>query len=141
MVLVGALQQLISIGEKLTNPYLEEWKRKGKKIIGFICSYAPEELLYAADVLPYRIKALESVETTMGDVYLYKYHCTFCRHLLDLVIRGRYDFLDGVVFMNPCDTIRRVYEIWKKMKVLPFMGFVMVPHVINEHGSSSTLRS
>ena len=131
---VGVFGELLNIGSKLTNPYIEEWKREGKKVLGFICSYAPEEVLQAAGVLPYRIKALESTETTKADVYLYKYHCTFCRHFLNLVISGAYDFLDGVVFMNPCDTIRRVYEIWEKIRRPAFMGFVTVPHVINDHG-------
>jgi len=36
--------------------YQKDWKqRTGNKIVGYFCTYAPEELFYAADILPVRI--------------------------------------------------------------------------------------
>ena len=36
--------------------YAKEWKKRtGGKVIGFLCSYAPEEILYAAGILPVRL--------------------------------------------------------------------------------------
>ncbi len=37
--------------------YAIEWKRAhpGAKVLGYFCTYVPEEILYAADVLPVRI--------------------------------------------------------------------------------------
>ena len=36
--------------------YATEWKKRtGGKIIGYFCTYVPEELIYAAGILPVRI--------------------------------------------------------------------------------------
>ena len=36
--------------------YAKTWKVKtGGKVLGFFCTYVPEEILYAADVLPVRV--------------------------------------------------------------------------------------
>ncbi len=38
------------------NTYLEEAKNNGKKIIGYFCSYFPEEIVHAAGFIPYRMR-------------------------------------------------------------------------------------
>ncbi|MDO8635519.1 MAG: 2-hydroxyacyl-CoA dehydratase family protein, partial [Dehalococcoidia bacterium] len=36
--------------------YAKEWKtRTGGKVVGCFCSYVPEEILYAAGILPVRL--------------------------------------------------------------------------------------
>jgi benzoyl-CoA reductase subunit C len=36
--------------------YQKDWKsRTGKKMIGYFCTYEPEEIFYAFDVLPVRM--------------------------------------------------------------------------------------
>ena len=36
--------------------YAKEWKEKtGGKVLGYFCTYVPEEILYAANILPIRI--------------------------------------------------------------------------------------
>jgi len=36
--------------------YAREWKKRtGGKIMGYFCTYAPEEIMYAANILPVRI--------------------------------------------------------------------------------------
>ena len=36
--------------------YAREWKgRTGRDIVGYMCTYFPEEIVYAADMLPIRI--------------------------------------------------------------------------------------
>jgi len=30
------------------------WKEQGKKVVGWICPYVPEELIHAAGMLPFR---------------------------------------------------------------------------------------
>ena len=67
---MSALDELTSIASNLVNPSIEEWKQQGKKVVGFLCTYVPEEILYAADILPVRLRAPNCVETTSADVYL-----------------------------------------------------------------------
>ena len=35
--------------------WARKWRDDGKKVLGYFCSYVPEEILYAARILPVRI--------------------------------------------------------------------------------------
>ena len=49
-----ALEELLRVPHRRENPYIEEWKKNGGRVVGFTCSYVPEEIIHAAGVLPYR---------------------------------------------------------------------------------------
>ena len=51
--------------------YAKEWKGKtGGKVLGYFCTYVPEEILYAADVLPIRILGShETQDVTEPHIY------------------------------------------------------------------------
>jgi len=107
-------------------------KRKDKPIIGYFCSYIPEEIIHAAGAMPYRMNALNSTGTTQGDIYYSHLNCTFARHCFDKAMQGIFSFLDGVVFMNACDHLRRMYDNWCDASIHPeFRHMFFVPHVIN----------
>jgi benzoyl-CoA reductase subunit C len=74
-------------------------------------------------------------DTSHADSYLARVNCTFCRCCLELSFNGRYDFLDGAIFLNGCDHIRRTYDNWKAhQSALPFMYILAVPHVLSPDG-------
>lgn len=129
---MSALKELIEISETVQNPYIAEWVSQGKKVLGYFCNYVPEELIYAAGVLPFRMRAIGSVETTLGDSYLSAYNCSYARHCLDLAFRGEFKFLEGIVSMNGCDHVRRLYDIWRKKFQSPFLHFFQVPHKVTD---------
>jgi len=127
-----ALEELSGPAASLTNPYIERWKEKGGKVIGYYCTYVPVEIIYAAGVLPFRMRATGSTSTELGDVYAAHTSCTFCRHSLDQAMRGAYKFLDGLVALFSCDHVRRMFDVWKLGKVeLPcspfYLRFLSVP--------------
>ena len=127
-----ALEELGKPAASLTNPYIERWKEKGGKVIGYYCTYVPVEIIHAAGVLPFRMRATGSTSTELGDVYAAHTSCTFCRHSLDQAMRGAYKFLDGLVALFSCDHIRRMFDVWKLGKVeLPcspfYLRFLSVP--------------
>ncbi|MEW6442938.1 MAG: 2-hydroxyacyl-CoA dehydratase family protein [bacterium] len=125
----SALEELTSLPLRLENPYIRDWKRTGK-VFGFMCSYVPEELLYAEKglILPVRVGAAGCTSTDEGDIYLHRFNCSYARCLLQLGLTGAYDFLDGFVFMNGCEQLRRVYEIWRDKVKPSFVGMISVPH-------------
>jgi benzoyl-CoA reductase subunit C len=129
-----ALQQLNQLATELLNPAIEEWKAQGKKVVGYFCSFVPEEILHAADILPYRVRAPGCAETSMADVYLSQVNCTFVRACLDLVLQDSYGFLDGLVFTWSCDHIRRLYDLVREIKptAFPLLHFIDVPHKDSE---------
>ena len=126
-----ALEELTKQADTLTNPYIARWKEKGGKIIGYYCTYVPEEIIHAAGMLPYRMRATGSTSSELGDTYASSTTCTFCRHSLDLAMRGEYKFLDGLVALHSCDHIGRMFDAWRYGKVnLPdsfYLRFLDVP--------------
>ena len=133
-----ALEELKTLSGDLINPAVKDWKAKGKKVVGFFCSYVPEEILYAADILPVRVRAPGCNNTTSADVYFSHLNCSFMRACLDFALEGKYDFLDGFVFTNSCDHVRRVYDTLKELssKKFPFIEFISVPHKVSEQSTS-----
>ena len=92
--------KFLKLSDFIINPYVEEWKKNNKKVIGYYCTYIPEELLHAAGLLPYRIRATGNEDTDLGDVYMVRFTCSFVRMTLDLALKGGYDFLDGLFILS-----------------------------------------
>ncbi len=76
----------------------KEWKTKtGGKVIGYQNIDLPEELIYAAGILPVRILGSHEPEV-ITDPYMWNMmHCIFERDCLAQGLQGRYDYLDGIV--------------------------------------------
>jgi benzoyl-CoA reductase subunit C len=98
---------------------VKKWKEKtGKKVFGYFCCMSPEEILYAADVLPVRITGTgEPLE--QADSHIPPNSCPFARSCLDAGMRGLYDYLDGVVVPNSCDIIFSMEYFWKTLVPRP----------------------
>ena len=131
---MSALDELTSIASNLVNPAIEEWKQQDKKVVGFMCTYVPEEILYAANILPVRLRAPNCVETTSADVYLSHLNCTFIRSCLQFTLEDKYKFLDGLVFTNSCDHVRRMYDILREIRPtdFPLLYLISVPHKVDD---------
>lgn len=109
---------------------IQAWKAQRKKVIGWICTYIPEEIIAATDMLPVRVTGAKAEEITEADAYLYANTCTFARGCLEVALRKDYDFLDGVVSGTSCDPIRRLFDVWNNYLPTPFRHIVSVPHKI-----------
>ena len=129
-------EDLATLCETLSNPYVERWKDDGGRVLGYSCTYVPEEILCAAGILPFRLRGTGCVGTSLADAWLVRTaNCSFARSVLELALTDQYDFLDGVVFNNGCDHTRRMYENWKAQEKSPgFMHMIPVPHVITDDG-------
>lgn len=126
------LEELSELSKIIANPAVGKWKAQGKPVVGFFCSYIPEEILHAAGIFPYRIKAIGCTNTPAADAFLAAVNCSFARSCLELALGGVYGFLDGVVSMNSCEHIRRLYDIWKRKVKTPYFHFLSVPHKTDE---------
>jgi bzd-type benzoyl-CoA reductase N subunit len=129
---LSPLDELLNTPVRMDNPHVRKWKEEGERIVGYLCTYAPEEIIYAAGMLPYRAGAAGCTATDKADVYLHRFNCTYARCLLQLGIEGDYDFLDGFCFMNGCEQLRRTYDIWAKKIDTKFVEMLTIPHVISE---------
>lgn len=85
---------------------------QGRKVVGYMCSYVPEELLYAAGLLPVRLLGRAS-QISKADKHLQSYCCSHVRGFLEDFLNGDYKDLSGVLFANTCDTMQGFYDIFK----------------------------
>lgn len=119
--------------------YAKAWKeRTGGKVVGFFCTYFPEEIVYATDkVLSVRICPGHSIES-MGVVepYIYSMFCPLSRDCCAQGFLGIYDYLDGVCIGQSCLHIRQAYNAWvnymkeHRGKSYEFTYYIYVPHGI-----------
>jgi benzoyl-CoA reductase subunit C len=129
-----ALEELLRVPHRTENPYIKDWKADGGRVIGFTCSYVPEEIIHASGLLPFRIEARECRDTDLADVYMHRFNCTYARCILQEGLSDRYDFLDGMCLLNGCEQVRRLYEIWEKEQKTDYMYMVTIPHSVYDEG-------
>jgi bcr-type benzoyl-CoA reductase subunit C len=122
-----AFEIFSEVASTLANPTLMRWKAQGGKVIGFFCSMVPEELFMAAGLLPFRMRAIGSTGTDLADSYFTNLNCSFPRHCLNLALEGEFEFVDGLVYANSCDHIRRLHDNWKHAVPIDFLHFLSLP--------------
>jgi len=101
---------------------------EGKKIMGYLCALAPVEMIRAAGFIPFRIKGDVKEPITSADSLMETIVCPLIRSCFDVSLKGRYDFLDGLVIPHACDSITRTYDIWRHALDLPYVHFIDMPH-------------
>ena len=117
-------EQFNEATKTLFNPVLQSWKKQGGKIVGYFCSTVPEEIITAAGLVPIRMRATGSTSTEMSDAYFSSINCSFARHCFNQALIGEFKFLDGVICVNSCDHVRRIYDNW--IRFVPDTKFVEV---------------
>jgi benzoyl-CoA reductase subunit C len=121
--------------------YAREWKKKtGGKVMGYFCTYVPEEILYAANVLPVRILGSHEPQN-VTEPHIFGMFCPFCRDCLAQGLLGRYDYLDGVMISQSCIHIRQAYTSWTLHVPVPFTYYLPMPHNVQSPRSYKYLRS
>lgn len=121
-------------------PPIMEWKHSGRPVVGYTCSYAPAEIFYAADILPVRLRGIETDGTEVGDTYFGPFICSFPKCILQLAGKGKFSFLDGAIITPGCDGMRRLDECWRKagedyQGIVPdYFYYFDVPHKSENHG-------
>lgn len=106
----------------------KELKAEGRKIIGYLDVYPVLEMLTALDLVPYGITGDMNEPITKADTCLPTVVCPFLRSVMDLGLKGRYDFLDGVVMAHPCEVAEKMAHIWRIYLNPPFAHFIDTPH-------------
>lgn len=115
--------------------YAKEWKKRtGGKILGCLCTYVPEEILYAANILPVRVFGSHEAPTAAEPYMFAGLQCPHSRCCLAEGIKGRYDYLDGVLLPNTCLTERPIFFSWVKHIKVDYHYYIMMPHASQTKG-------
>jgi bcr-type benzoyl-CoA reductase subunit C len=105
-------------------------QESGRPIIGYLCCFAPPEIISAAGAIPYRITGRPGEPTAEADAYLEPYGCSYVRNVFTQALKGRLDFLDGLVISHSCDLVQRLYGIWTYYHPFPYSRLFNVPHQV-----------
>ena len=110
----------------------KELRAEGKKVIGYLDIFPVLEMLTALDLLPYRLLGDMSEPVTRADTCLPTVVCPFLRSVMDLGLKGRYDFLDGVVMAHGCEVGEKIAHIWRIYLHPSYAHFIDTPHTTHE---------
>ncbi len=110
--------------------YARAWKERDQgKVVGYFCTYVPEEILYAADVLPVRILGSHEPPTAT-EPYIFAMYCHFCRDCLAQGLKGKFSYLDGIVEGQSCIHLRQAFNAWRLHIPIDYTYYIYVPHGI-----------
>ncbi len=106
------LQSLLELGQSPNyTKYAKEWKQNGGKVWGVLDSYVPEEVLIAAGILPWRIRGSRRSFPDLAVQHRPASCNPYYNHVLQSVLEGELDFLDGVAATNWEQDGTRAYDL------------------------------
>ncbi len=114
---------------KHRHEYAREWKRRtGGKVAGYLCSYLPEEIFYAANILPVRVFGGHEASNLVESHISTNIACAFCRDCLGQGLTGKYDYIDGLTMAQTCLHTGQIFWIWSNNVPLEWSRFIAIPH-------------
>jgi len=109
---------------------VRELKAAGKKIIGYPCVYVPLEMLTALDIIPYQTCGDMREPVIEADRALPHSFCPIMRNYLDCALKGKNDFLDGMVTAHSCDPQEKTARVWESYTHYHYFHFIDMPITI-----------
>jgi benzoyl-CoA reductase subunit C len=127
--------------ERNRHDYARQWKeRTGGKVLGYFCTYVPEEIPYAAGVLPVRILGSHEPQD-VTEPHIFGMFCPFCRDCLAQGLKGRYDYLDGIMIAQSCLHVRQTFTSWQKHIPTEYSYYLPMPHGVQSRHAYPYLAS
>lgn len=122
------LKRLIATAEP-QNRYraARAWQGEGKKVVGIFGSYVPEEVVHAAGMLPVRVIGTWDTGVELARVHRPVVTCQYGTHVLESVLRGEFDFLNGVIASNRDQDLVRTWDVWHSLGKPAFSCCLHVP--------------
>jgi len=120
--------------------YAHDWKKRtGGRIVGYYEPYMPEEIVYAAGALPVRLLGRhEPDDVTDRQMYA---NCACSRDILNQFIKGRYDYINGLVNAEGCQWLLNAFQTTLNNQPELFNHYVFVPDYVDGKTSKDLMRS
>jgi benzoyl-CoA reductase subunit C len=113
-----------------------KWKEGGKKVFGYWYAFVPEELMYAADIIPVQLTESEDAEVLRrGKEVLPEFFCNLSISVTGQGLDNVYGYLDGVIFTDSCPQVRAIADVWDMMEVKPPFFYWLTYPSENDDGS------
>jgi benzoyl-CoA reductase subunit C len=139
MSTTAALSRFAEIASN-RHQYALDWQaRTGGKVLGYLCTYTPEEIINAAGLLPVRIFG-SGAYPAESETYMGLTWCAFSRDCLAEGLRGRYDYLEGLVYSNSCYHMMQTFDAWRRHVPTKYANFIDLPWDIDATTAVATAR-
>ena len=114
-----------------THEYAKSLQGKGQLLAGYMCTHVPEEILYAAGIIPVRI--LTSHESqAMTRSYIHETYCSFSHDCAYQGLQHNYDYLDLIVHSSSCIHMAEAFNVWVRFAGFQEKSFLITfPHIIH----------
>lgn len=122
--------------EGLAADYREVIGRSDRPVVGWFCSYTPVEILLAAGLYPCRIVPGPGRAMTRADAHLDRNLCPYVRTCLGEALEGEYNYLAGLVVVNSCDAMRRLYDAWRYYIGGGFAHLLDLPRIASDDAAA-----
>jgi len=106
----------------------EKLLASGKKVIGCLPYFCPEELIYAAGMVPFGIWGAD-IETSESKRWFPAFICSILHTALDLGISGKYNGMTAVMIPKLCDSLKCMGANWEC--AIPGIPVINVAHAQN----------
>jgi len=129
---VSRIEELLSeFVEIVSSPrkQLDKYLAQGKKAIGCFPYYIPEEIVYAADMVPFGIWGQTGGTINAAKEYFATFYCTIAQLNLEMGLKGTLDGLSGVIASPMCDTLRPFTQNFRV--ACPQFPFIFLAHPQN----------
>ncbi len=100
------------------------------KKIGFTCAYTPVPVIEAAGFSPFRIFPESKAPDQAGHL-LHDNLCPHVKKVLDRALGDDLPDLEGLVFINSCDSMRRLADAWHETRSDDRIILIDLPSGIN----------
>jgi benzoyl-CoA reductase subunit C len=110
--------------------YAKSLRGKGKIVAGYMCTHVPEEILYAAGIIPVRILS-SHVSQAMTRSYMHETYCSFSHDCAYQGLAIHYDFLDLILTSSSCIHMGEAFNVWVRFAGFQGKSFLIpYPHII-----------
>lgn len=107
----------------------------GGGIVGWFCTYTPEEIIYAAGFVSYRLLPHHNDCNSSVEDALPASVCPYPRKILNNIRSGIYHNLEGVVVANSCNSMMHLYNVLKEENGL-FVYLLDIPRQQDERATA-----
>lgn len=112
---------------------------EGKKIVGVMPYFCPEELVYAAGMLPFGLWGAE-MQASGSKRYFPAFICSILHTTLEMGLRGELDGLSAIMIPISCDSLKGMGANWQYgVKTVPVINVAYAQNRKIEAGVEFTL--
>lgn len=114
-----------------THEHAKSLQGKGQLLAGYMCTHVPEEILYAAGIIPVRILS-SHVSQAMTRSYIHETYCSFSHDCAYQGLQQNYDYLDLITHSSSCIHMAEAFNVWVRFAGFQEKSFLIpFPHIIH----------